>query len=172
MQVVTKSWLHSRLIFCSCHDIFIHDPLPSFSPQRKGDKALLLLFLEQGAKHENLKMLQQCCMHANLVSLADAVSLDGTHLCPCLRSKDTIVYQCNKSNSTARIFPVSALNWPMFLQHLDKTARQNGILNTPLGEWTQANLNKWIWYYSPSDQQIYKRHAHYWKVYCPHHQTP
>jgi hypothetical protein len=77
---MTDSLLKDLLLYLHKHKVTLDDPLPKLVPLRSGDIFLMLSFINQGFRGQDLSILNGCRQNLQVTTLADISSTNGTEI--------------------------------------------------------------------------------------------
>ena len=153
----SASDVYLKTLWCSCSkfDIAFDYPFPTLDLKREDDLLLMEIFHYEGKyKAHDLKMLNECRMFLQAVTLADITTVCG-------RSILTEVYEGHPSPQGSNTFQwprpppsLSSDHWKLWKAALETcfTAPGTRTLRTPLGDWLIDPTDSWRWFYFRDDE--------------------
>jgi hypothetical protein len=148
---LTDSWLKDLLLYLHKYEIKLDDPLPKLLPQRSGDIFLMLSFIDQGYRGQELSILNGCRQCLQVTTLADISSIDGTEIrAPAWNGK----HSGTPRHGWPRKPKMTRNNWQLWQDALRPFLRstRNLQLDKRLGEWLAPPPSEWKWFFSPSEE--------------------
>jgi hypothetical protein len=154
-SIVEKGWLQSFWAFLTRSDFSIQltdQWLPSIT--REHDIALMDHFIAQGFSASKLRLLNQCRLYLQVITLADLTSADGKHLipdvfigCPLTDRKSTLKWPNQQRPTTTK--------WELWSTALC-TLQPRNRLNRPLGTCLGTSFHQsWFWFRDPFLPKLY-----------------
>jgi hypothetical protein len=161
---MTDSWLHDLLLYLDTYNMSIDDPLPQLDKHRTGDLFLMQVFIDNGHRGHDLRILNGCRQSLCVTTLAEITSITGKEI---LRHAWNGVSKDTYKQGWPRQPKMTRANWTLWQQALSPLLRttRNLLLRHPLGEWLRPPPPRWKWFYSPSEERLFQRQGHLWRQF-------
>lgn len=165
--LATKGIIQHTWKFLSEHTMQIDEGLDHLKTRRENDKFLMESFARYGIKGKVLIKLNWCRIFLKVTTLSDIVNGAGTYIMTKAREgkfDDTWphYYEYPKQGT---IPPAVWTHWQHTLRTVFCDGRNSFKLVTPLGQWINGQCDQWLWFFSPSDDRVYKRREDGWSVF-------
>jgi hypothetical protein len=141
-----------------------HHWLPTLT--RENDIMLMDLFMTLNFSHSQLKLINNCRLFLQVLTLSDITSADGKTLLP---NYTKGIVSTDRTSSLkwpeqTRPPPSAWTLWKTALAHISTSEK----LSTPLGRWTDITHLRWTWFHHGSQPIVYNLTSNnQWLEYHP-----
>lgn len=156
----TYSWIQHTWQFLWSHNISINELTPNIPLKRLNDCYIMTAMIKsRQLTQQQLTKANRCRLFLQVFCLSDIVSAGGTHILQNFYDGR----QHPQRFSTFNIYPATGIPsssdwraWQTALRLTFDLHHPTSPLPKPLSTWTLDD-QLWIWYYSPSDNRLYRR---------------
>ena len=163
----TKSWVIETYKFCRTHDIAFDEAGDSLTPNCKGDQSLMALFASKDYTVRQMKILNQCRLAAQVISVSDVTDGKGGRLHlheMTIPQRMGMKYQY-KWPEQGRPTPT---NWKFWIQALKTSISSGGeTLDVKLGPWIKENSHVHWSEYLDKNGCLYLKREGSWTRHLP-----
>ena len=174
-EYTTPAWYGGILDFISNHPIEIIEDYPQLPLLRQNDQYIMQGFINAGYRKLDLKILNFMRMSLRAVTVADIASSSGytiNHLSWELKQGNGLREHYDwprdpPSFTTSQVkLWKSALTAAFIQPHSISTHRK---LAQPVSIWQSLSpLQDWLYFFSPDEDRLYRKHNKSWKIYSYH----
>jgi hypothetical protein len=164
---MTLTWWKDLLVYLHAHSIRIHDDASQLLANTTDDEFLMPRFIRYGYCKTELRLLNECRMFLQVVTLSDILSMNGTTIKDWAWTGSTA-----RPYSTPLQWPrspdrLSALHWATWQRALQTSfLGPSGLrVRVCMGLWFPARLEHWDWYYHAPTQRLFHQDAACFTVY-------
>jgi hypothetical protein len=133
--------------------------------QRQGDKFLMELFHHQSHPSTIISILNRCRIYLNVITVADIVSADGTHILPWVKQGHRHKDRHSTLNWPNQEKPPPK-DWKIWTQALSRLETREKLTD-PLGCWTGPSHQTWHGYVDSSFHYYEQSSHNTWEVFKP-----
>ena len=138
-HATTQTLRKSLVIFAIKNNIQLKDPFLKIKRQRKGDRFLMLLFLDEGYRGKDLNKLNVCRQFNGATLLSDIVGADGISILPSYL--DDMEGKRKLTNESIQP-PHHLLDWDLWKKALHPLIERGYKLKEKLDHWFRPPSNK------------------------------
>jgi hypothetical protein len=161
----TRSWITTVWQFLDRFKIELRNSGAVLLDRRTNDRFLMQEFARQGYRGQELVLLNTCRMFLHSVTLSDLCTVDGSALSTAAWHGHRISTTCSEYRWPRVQLSLPSRYWSLWQTALRRSFLAPGssmALRTPMGRWSRFPPT-WQWFYSPSENRLYKREHWLWR---------
>jgi hypothetical protein len=159
--LATPSWIKDTWGDLHSSDLTLKGPMALIKPQRTNDVFLMDSFVARGLPPEELVWLNEVRMYKQVTRLSDITSADGTLLLETFLSNTPPTHptpfnwpRCHRPRPNQFSLWKSTIKACFIAPHA-----QHSRLTSPLGPWSTTADPHWDWWFSSSENRLYRRRS-------------
>ena len=165
-KLATTCWIMHSWKFMNDFGIKLIEGTTALKLRRVGDAFLIEQFHQHGHKGKELLRLNRCRLFLQVTTLVDISSADGKFI-----THKAWQGQFDYSSPSYYNWPNQGdpppKDWALWRKALSISfcGGQTRRLTIPMGSWSDNQIDKWKWFFAPTEDRLYERLATGWNVY-------
>ena len=167
--ITTKSWISMCWKFASENRLCISGPLKLIT-RRENDAFLMEHFWTKGITGKQLISVNRVRQYLQVLTISDIASPEGGHIMEDYLEGQAPKHQQSWHDWPAQKRPITSdwYDWLRALATLTELGSRRKLV-VPLGKWNDGQKDKWEWFYSTTDDRLYRKEPGAWIFYGHSH---